>query len=109
MSDTRGSDDASDPFDDTHTFGDSFDDGDEIGADPFGEFPATGMEPADPFLDTSEAMSLGPSSTAPRFPRISRFRIPRWVALSGVAIVLVLLLVGLFVALAVSSRLPASG
>jgi hypothetical protein len=93
MSDTWGSDDASDPFDDTHTFSDSFDDGDEIGADPFGEFPATGMEPADPFQDTSETMSLGPSSPSPRFPRIFHFRIPRWVALSGVAIVLVLLLV----------------
>ena len=104
MSDTWGSDDASDPdtwdsdgasdpFDDTHTFGDLFDDGDEIDTDPFGEFPATGMEPADPFLDTSDTMSLGPSSNGPRFPRISRFRIPRWVALSGVAIVLVLLFV----------------
>ena len=89
MSDTWGSDDASDPFDDTHTFSDSFDNGD----DPFGESPVTGMEPADPFLDTSETMSLGPSSTSPRFPRIFHFRIPRWVALSGVAIVLVLLLV----------------
>ncbi len=104
MSDTWGSDDASDPdtwdsdgasdpFDDTHTFGDLFDDGDEIDADPFGKFPATGMEPADPFLDTSDTMSLGPSSNGPRFPRISRFRIPRWVALSGVAVVLVLLFV----------------
>jgi hypothetical protein len=93
MSDTWGSDDTSDPFDDTHTFSDSFDDGDEIGADPFGEFPATGTEPADPLLDTSETMSLGPSSPSPRFPRIFHFRIPRWVALSGVAIVLVLLLV----------------
>ena len=89
MSDTWGSDDASDPFDDTHTFSDSFDNGD----DPFGESPVTGMEPADPFLDTSETMSLGPSTTSPRFPRIFHFRIPRWVALSGVAIVLVLLLV----------------
>jgi hypothetical protein len=93
MSDTWGSDDTNDPFDDTPTFSDSFDDGDEIGADPFGEFPATGTEPADPLLDTSETMPLRPSSTSPRFPRIFHFRIPRWVALSGVAIVLVLLLV----------------
>ena len=93
MSDDWGSDDASDPFADTHTFDDAFENDDEIGDDPFGEVPTTGMESADPFLGTSEAMSRGPSSTAPRSPRIFRFRIPRWMALSGVAIVLVLLFV----------------
>ena len=93
MGDDWGSDDASDPFADTHAFGEAFENGDGIGDDPFGEVPTTGMESADPFLDTSETMSRGPSSSAPRSPRIFRFRIPRWMALSGVAIVLVLLLV----------------
>ena len=98
MDDDWGSDDASDPFAsdpfaDTHTFDDAFENDDEIGGDPFGEVSATGMEPADPFLDPSDAVSHRSSSTSPRIPRIFRFRIPRWMALSGVAIVLVLLFV----------------
>jgi S1-C subfamily serine protease len=97
MEDCRGmgngwdSKDASDPFADT--FDEGLEQSDATNHDPFEEIPTTGTEASDPFFDSSDTVARRSSSTSPRIPRIHRLRIPRWILLSGVAIVLVLLTV----------------
>lgn len=85
------SSDANDPFADT--FDEELEHRAATDHDPFDEMPTTETESTDPFLDSSDAVSLRSSSTSPRIPRILRLRIPRWIVLSGAAIVLVLLVV----------------